>query len=555
MGVSKGSRVAVISENRYEWVVVHFATLQLGAQFVGLPTNITPAEARQVIKATGTKVLFVESLTSYRAVKEWEGEVGDLKHVVCFEDQQGEGSYAVAIELAASSTIDVPICPDISPDDTAAVMFTAGTTGPPKGVMLSHKCLIANASSISAHLGEAVTHNDMFMSLCSWNVAGALTADLYQVLVKGASVAIPPEIIEGFQDLPEVKPSVVTAVALPFQRAYNNIVDEIMSKGQVMRDVTRVTLGRITESRVMLQKPGKIVSTAANLLLGRFKKQFGSELRVVVVLGHSLTKDQSELLADLDIFAVNTYGCVEAGGIVATDLDVPTRMKVLPGVEVRIVNDKSEVVVPGDLGEVLVESPHAMQGYFDINVDPEESKNALVAYGGRSFVRTGDFGSLVGGWLTVKGHKDILITLSTGKVVDPLEAETNLTKSPFIKQVYVFGENRPYLTALVVPNVKAISQQLKKVERRDGVPIVSDREKADCIRAELRRIALKLPPRQQVRRFAFVEEFTPANGFVTSKWGYARQKIEAHYVHYINALYDETPKFYGFAVDDYDDLF
>jgi long-chain acyl-CoA synthetase len=236
-------------------------------------------------------------------------------------------------------------------------------------------------------------------------------------------------------------------------------------------------------------------------------------------------------------------------------VDVPNKLKVLPGIEVRVVNEKSEIVAPGDIGEILVEAPNAMQGYFDVHIDPEEAKNSLVTYGARSFARTGDYGSCTGGWVTVKGHKDVLISTTHNKVVDPHEIETTLCKSPFIKQAFVFGSNRPYLVALVVPNAKTISAHLKKMEGRDGVPIVSDREKADCVRAELRRVCQSLPPRSHVRRFAFVDEFTLANGFVTCKYGYARQKIERHYVNYLNALYDETPKFYGFAVDDYDDLF
>lgn len=555
MGVDKGSRVVVISENRYEWVVVHLATMQLGAQFVALPTNVTPSEAQLVVKATQAKVLFVETKASHAAVRGWVGKVGLLDHVLCFEDQLGDASYTVAINVAADVPEKVPPRTDVKAEDTAMIMFTAGTTGPPKGVMLSHRNVVANVSSIYASLGEALTHTDMFMSLCSWSVAGSLTAELYQAICKGACVCIPPELIEGFQDLSLVNPSVIVSVAQPFQRAYANIVDDVMNRGTFTKDLTRFTIGRITENRLMFKKPGRTLRAFSHALLGKFKEQFGTELRLAIIIGHSLTKDQAELMADLDVFVVGTYGCLEAGGLIATDIDVPQRLKALPGIEVRVVNDKNEIVSPGDLGEILVEAPNAMQGYFDVHIDPEEAKNSLVEYGSRTFVRTGDYGTMTGGWLTVKGHHDVLVTLANGKTVNPLEVESTLTKSPYIKQVFIFGNNRPYVTALVVPNAKAIAAHLRKVERRDGLPIVNDREKVDCVRAELRRVSQNLPPRTHVRRFAFVDEFTLANGFLTSKLGYARQKIETHYVHYFEALYDETPKFYGYAVDDYDDLF
>lgn len=556
MGVEKGSRVIVISENRYEWVVVHFATMQLGAHFVPLPTSITPSEAQLVVKSTEAKVLFVESTASYALVKGWIGHIGQLEQVLCFEDQLGEGSYTVAVNVAADVPDKVPEnSVTVTPEDTAMIAFTAGTTGPPKGVMLSHKSVVANISSVYSSLGEALSHTDLFMSLCSWCAAGALTSELYQALTKGACVCIPPEILEGFHDLTMVNPSVIVSVAQPFQRAYSNIVDDIMNRGGFKKDLTRFTLGRITENRLMLQKPGKILQTFSKLLLGKFKKQFGTELRLVISVGHQLTKDQLELLADLDVFVVSTYGCLEAGGLIATDVDVPQRLKCLPGVEVRIVNDRNEIVAPGDFGEILVEAPHAMQGYFDIHVDPEQSRGALVEYGSRTFVRTGDYGSMTGGWLTVKGNKDVLLQLSDGKTVDPLEIEAQLIKSPYVKQAFVYADNHPYVVALIVPNTKAISAYLRKTERRDGMPIVSDREKADCIRMELRRCSENLPPRAHVRRFAFVDEFTMANGFVTVKMGYAREKIAKHYVHYFDALYDPTPKFFGYAVDDYDDLF
>jgi long-chain acyl-CoA synthetase len=555
MGVAKGGRVAVISDNRYEWLCAHFATLQLGAQFIAVPTNITPTEAKLLIKSTGCRVLFVETEASLSAVKEWIGTVGELQHVLCFEDKDGEYSYSVAITIAETQIEKQPIIEKVSPDETAMIMFTAGTTGAPKGCMLSHRCVVANVSSVYAQLGEAVGHEDLFLSLCPWTVAGALTTDVYQVMMKGAAICIPPELIEGFADMQEINPTVVTSVALPFQRAYNNIVEDIMTRNKIAKDATRITIGAITESRVMMKRPAASVRALSQMLLGKFKRQFGSELRLIIILGHALTKDQNELLSDLDLFVVQTYGCVEAGGILATDIDVPTKLKALPGVELRVINENSEVVVPGDLGEVLVEAPHCMQGYFDINIDPEEAKNAVVLHGARTFVRTGDYGSITGPWLTVKGHKDVLITLDDLKVVDPLELENELSKSPFIKQIFVFGDRRPYLTALVVPLSLAISNHLQKVERRDGVPIVNEKEKADCIRHELRRVSVNLPPRQHIRRFAFVDELTHANGFMTCKWGFARQKVEKHYVHYINHLYDMTPKFYGHAVDDYDDLF
>ncbi|EPY30752.1 long-chain acyl-CoA synthetase [Strigomonas culicis] len=436
------------------------------------------------------------------------------------------------------------------------IMFTAGTTGSPKGIMLSHKSVVANVSSIYDSLGEGLAHTDLFMSLCSWCVAGALTVELYQAICKGASVCIPPELIEGFQDLPLVNPSVIVSVAQPFQRAYANIVDDVMNRGSFTKDLTRFTIGRITENRLMFRRPGKTLRAFSHVLLGKFKEQFGTELRLAIIVGHSLTKDQTELMADLDVFIVGTYGCMEAGGLHRDGhgrADSGSRR--YREWKVRVVNERNEIVAPGDLGEILVEHPNAMQGYFDIHIDPEEAKNSLIDYGSRTFVRTGDYGSLTGGWMTVKGSKDVLITLANGKVVNPLEIEFALTKSPFIKQVYVYGNRRPYVTALVVPNAKAIASHLRKVERRDGLPIVSEREKADCVRAEMRRVSKDLPPRSQVRRFAFVDEFTMANGFMTVKMGYARQKIESHYVHYFDALYDETPKFFGFAVDDYDDLF
>ena len=557
MGLEKGGRICIISDNRYEWFVVQMACMQLGGQFVALPTNITPTEAQRVVKATGCRLLFVETEASYATVKGWVNQVGELKHVLCFEDHAGEASYAVAVTIASDFPKEqyAPRCKSIRNDDTACILFTAGTTGPPKGVMLSHRTLVANISSVHGQFGEALSHEDIFMSLCPWTVAGALTLELYQVLLKGAAMAIPPEIIEGFQDLTTVNPTVVVAPALPFQRAYNNIVDDIVNR-KLTKHPTRVVVGAITQSRVMMRKPTFGVRCASSMLLGTFKKQFGTDLRLVVIIGHMLTKDQTELLADLDLFVVNTYGCLEAGGVLATDMDVSTKLKALPGVELRVVNDNNEVVVPGDLGEILVEAPHAMQGYFDLHIDQDEAARSVVIHGHRTFVRTGDFGCLnAGGWITVRGHKDVMITLRDGKVMDPLEIETILCKSPFIKQAFVFGDGRPYLVALIVPLSQAISQHLRKVERRDGVPVVNEREKADCIRSELRRVSQTLPPRSHIRRFAFVDEFTQSNGFITAKMGYARQKIETHYVHYINQLYDETPKFYGFAVDDYDDLF
>lgn len=553
MGIRKGGRVGIISDNRYEWFILQQATLQLGGQFVVLPTNVTPLEARKIIHCTGVRVLLVENENSLSAVQSWVGNCGELQQVLCFEDKDGPYSYSVAITIADDVPKKQPVETGLLPDDTAMIMFTAGTTGAPKGVMLSHRSIVANISSVNAQLGESFSMNDVFLSLCPWCVAGAMTVELYQVMLKGAMTCIPPELQEGCNDMAEIHPTVVVSVALPFVRAYNNIVEDIM-KRKMTSTVTKITISAITESRLLEKEPSAGVRILSKALLGGFKERFGSRLRAAVIIGQQLSRDMSELFSDLDIFLINTYGCLEAGGIVATDCDVPTRLKALPGVEMRCVNDKGEVIVPGDLGEVMVEAPHAMQGYFNVNVTPDEQKDTLVLHGPRTFVRTGDYGTLTGQWLTVQGHKDVLITLADGKVIDPYVVEMALIKSPFIKQVFVYGDRREYLVALIVCLPVAIAQHIKRVERRDGVPVVSEREKADVVRTELRRVSHNLPARSHVRRFAFIDELNMANGFVTAKQTFARAKVEAHYTHYLNTLYAETPDFFGFAVDDYDDL-
>eukprot|EP00759_Apiculatamorpha_spiralis_P006132 PhF_6_TR13617/c0_g1_i1/m.21793/K01897/ACSL, fadD; long-chain acyl-CoA synthetase len=554
MGVTRGSRVMVISENRYEWVIVHIATLQLGAHHVVLPTSITPEEAKRVAQATGASVVFVESPASYASVRTWIDTVGEVKHVMCFDDENSEGSYAVAITLSMHATGKTPVRTDIKPEDTAMIHFTPGTTGPPKGVMLSHKALVANVASVTAKIGEALSLDDVIMSMAPWCVCGTIMLDLYQVLIKGAAIIVPPEVTEGFGDIKTVNPSVLVSVALPFQRAYNNIIDEILNANIFKRDMSRLALGGLLEARTTMKDPGMTTRMVSSMFLHKYRRSFGDELRMAIIVGNPLQRDQAELFADLNVFIVNTYACTEAGGIIATDIDVPSRLKVLPGVETRIINENGDVVSPGDIGEILVEAPHAMQGYFDLNVSSDEAKTALQIYGGRSFVRTGDYGSQNGEWITVQGHRDVLIVLDDNKVVEPLTLEAKYQSSPFMKQVFVYGHKRSHVVALIVPLSGAISSHLKKVERRDGSPIVTEKEKAHCIRNEIRRLSVDLPPRHHIRRFMFVDEFTLANGFLTSKWGYARQKIETHYVHYLEALYNEDPKFHGYSVDDYDDL-
>ncbi|RNF07228.1 long-chain-fatty acid-CoA ligase protein [Trypanosoma rangeli] len=118
------------------------------------------------------------------------------------------------------------------------------------------------------------------------------------------------------------------------------MVGKIMNRGGITKDMARFTLGRITENRLMLKKPGHTLRTASHVLLGKFKEQFGNELRIAFIVGSQLTWDQMELLADLDVFTVGTYGALEAGGLIATDIDVPLRLKALPAVEIRVVNEK-----------------------------------------------------------------------------------------------------------------------------------------------------------------------------------------------------------------------
>jgi long-chain acyl-CoA synthetase len=390
-GVQPGDRVAQISENRYEWILVDLALHLLGAVHAPIHVTLSGEQIAAQIAASGAHVTFVSSA-------ELLGKLSPLLSAGATFFVHDEQDYRAAKPplgkpaVASDTSVFGP-----QPDDLATILFTAGTTGRPRGVMLSQRNLAWNAAATAEAHGTA--NLETRINLLPFSHIYARTCDLYTWLYRGSRLVLAESRETLMRDCQLVQPTVFNGVPFLFKRI-----------------AERVRAGGVPLTAVFGQRMKQL--TCGGAPIAPEVEAWYEEQRMPLLCGYGLTEASP-------VISVSTPTARKQGSV----------GRPLPGVEVRIAAD----------GEVLARGPNVMLGYWQ---DPVGTAEAI----GDGWLHTGDLGEVDGeGFLTICGRRGELIVLSTGKKVSPARIESLLAASPLVEQAAVFGEGRPGLVALVVP--------------------------------------------------------------------------------------------------------
>ncbi len=533
LGVKPGDRVAFIGDNSVEWAAAAYATYGLGASFVPMYQAQRPSEWQFILGDCGARVVFVANEPSYAALQEMRAALPELTHVIGVARPAGAADSWAAVLAAGAAKPAPAISPD--PGSIAGFIYTSGTTGKPKGALLSHANILSNI--VATHENFPLTPDERYLSFLPWAHSYGQTVELHMLVSYGSSLAINDELPRLLDNLAEVKPTVLVAVPRIFNRIYDAVNQEIAGRPAFLQHVIHGGLrGAIKRARGERLGPVERLELAFddNVVFRKIRERFGGRLKYVFSGSATLSKDVAEFIDALGIQVYEGYGLTETSPIVTTNTPAARRFgsvgRVLPGV--RVVIDTQVTGHAGE-GEIVVYGPNVMIGYHH---RPEENQQALMPDGG---LRTGDLGYLdKDGFLFITGRIKEQYKLENGKYVMPSPLEEGLKLSPFIANIMLYGDGRPYNVALIVPNEPA----LRAWAEHEGFTLpedpTADGRVRTLIAAELERLGRELKGFERPRDFALIrEDFTAESGFLTPTLKLKRREVVARHGKIIEALY------------------
>jgi len=546
LGLEPQRQVALLSENRPEWVVADLAILSVGAVTVPIYVTLTPKQVEHILADSQARVAIVSGSEQLRKVLAVKGSLPRLAHIICCEPPQprpdpmvfslaevmAEGAEwertrgAAALEQRAAG---------LRSDDLASIIYTSGTTGEPKGVMLTHDNFLSNARACLAVL--PVGQSDELLNVLPLSHIFARTCDHYMMMTAGATVSFAQTAESVAENMVEVRPTIMTAVPRLYEKLHARVMEMVAQTTGAKRAIFEWALG-VGAARMTARRQGRRLSpwlrlecaVAGRLVFTKLRERLGGRLRFFISGGAPLSREIAEFFGGAGIIICEGYGLTESSPVICVNPIPAVRYGTvgppIPGVEVRIADD----------GEILTRGPHVMQGYFG-----REAETARTIAGG--WLHTGDIGFLdEAGYLTITDRKKDIIVTAAGKNVAPQLIENALQTDPFISQVVVHGDRRKFLSALIVPDF----ERLEPWAREQGLSFASRAELVG--RPEVRALIEQrsadrlrdLARHEQIRRFTLLDrEFTIAAGEVTPSLKLKRRIIAERYRALIEDLYRE----------------
>ncbi|HVU01518.1 MAG TPA: long-chain fatty acid--CoA ligase [Polyangiaceae bacterium] len=531
LGVEPGDRVAIVADNRVEWVVAAYATYGLEATLVPLYEAQKPAEREFIVRDSGARVAFAATAEIAQALREARPTLPALEHVVELRKGAPEPSYESLLRAGAESPRD-PKLPD--PEAIATIIYTSGTTGKPKGVRLSHGNILSNVNAV--HDMFSFTEEERSLSFIPWAHVFGQTCELHTMLSLGASIAINDELKHLPENLKEVAPTVLVAVPRIFNRIFAAVHAQVAERPLLVRKLfdAGIRAGRNrAEGRASSVVEELAVHIADPLIFAKVRERFGGRLKYAVSGGAALAPEVAELIQGLGITVYEGYGLTETSPMVSANRPGNVRLgsvgRVVPGVTVRIDRDASR---DGRDGEIVVFGPNVMKGYHN---RPEEQQKAFTPDGG---FRTGDLGYLdEDGFLHVTGRIKEQYKLENGKYVAPVPLEEELKLSPYVANAMIYGANRPYNVALVVLAMDAV----RKWAEAEGIrseDLAAEPRVASLIQREIEARSAVFKDYERPRHFILtVDDFTVENELLTPSLKLKRPRVVERYGAALDSLY------------------
>jgi long-chain acyl-CoA synthetase len=510
-GVQPGDAVAILSRTRLEWVLLDWATMSIGAVVVGLYPTSSASECRYVLSHSEAVMLFIEDDAEQRAkIDEVRDELPQLRQVLPIEELE-------ALERDGLEHAGEPL-PEPAEDDLAAVIYTSGTTGPPKGVMLTHRNIVAAGTQTERELVGPDDLLLLFLPLA--HVYGRLVH--HSSAFHGFTIALCADVADLAEAITHVRPTILPAVPRVYEKIHATVTGEIERSSGIKRSIGRWAL-RVGSEASQLQRTGEPLRLwlrlrrrlADRLVFAKVKARLGGRLRFGVSGAAPLSPEVLEFFHALDVLIIEGYGMTETVGVATANHPDAFRFGT-----VGRAREVCEIAIADD-GELLIRGAVVFPGYFK---DPDATRVALT---GDGWLRTGDVGEIdQDGFVTITDRKKDIIVTAGGKNIAPQNLENALKSSRFVSQALVVGDRRPYVTALIT-----LDQEEAQASGRDPQELV--RELVDEVNRDQARAG-------QIKRFVILpRDFSQEHGEVTPTLKLRRRIVEEHFAKEIDQLYGD----------------
>eukprot|EP00045_Choanoeca_perplexa_P009624 m.93125 g.93125 ORF g.93125 m.93125 type:complete len:619 (+) comp14973_c0_seq1:50-1906(+) len=467
----QGDRVALICKNRWEWSATAFAAYRLGAMAVPMYESQHADEWEYMIKTSGATIVAASDPATACLQRLLKGNVIErailLDDVPDLKDHDG----CVTLSSVAVPTTQSKTAIEVDPHLPAQIIFTSGTTGLPKGVVLTHKNIISNVQAASKLACGHYGSSDRHLSFLPWAHVYGQTVELYNAMYCGASLGLARNSQTLMEDILLVKPTVLVSVPTLFQRIYDGVKAKVASSSSVQKAAFNLAMAVALDRRQTFNRLEELTpwqqlkwDLANKYVLNKIKTQLGGRLRFALSGGAALDRDIQRFFGDLGIPVLEGYGLTETAPIVAAEHYALTEtlqggLQAVDGVTILICDEQHNPLPEGQEGEISVVGPNVMQGYWS---NPEATANSIVTINGQPTFLTGDKGYLDSktNQLRITGRIKDQYKLSNGKFVQPDRIEAALVHSSFIQQALVYGKDKPYNVALLVLDPNSLATRL-----------------------------------------------------------------------------------------------
>ncbi len=548
VGIKRNDKIAIISENRPEWIYSDLAILGLGAVDVPLYPSLTAASIEFIINNSESVGVIVSNKFQLNKILKIRSNLKTAKFIIVmnekdlitgvpnlytFKDIQERGELQKK-ETPFYFKENIRLCKET---DLCTIIYTSGTTGEPKGVMLTHKNIVSNVKG--AHGVFHVEKNDVFLSFLPLCHIFERMTGYYTALSGGCVICFAESIESVMRNFQEVKPTIMTTVPRLFERMYSKITRNIESQSENKQKLFNWAL-ELGRKYAEAKKDGSIPvglgvkhKLADKLVLEKVRNITGGNLRFFVSGGAALSRESGEFFEAVGILIIEGYGMTETSPVIAVNREDDNKFgtvgKPLPGVLVKIAND----------GEILVKGPNVMQGYFKNKKETEETLKD-------GWLHTGDLGVFdASGFLIITDRKKHLFKTSGGKYIAPSQIENLFLGSKYIDQFVLIGDRRMFLSALIVPDFEAV----KEYADSNNIPydtvadLTNNQEIYNLIEKDMTKFQKQLANYERVRKFVLLDkQFSLESGEITPSLKVRRDFVEKRYGSLIEEMYSDIDK-------------
>jgi long-chain acyl-CoA synthetase len=543
LGLKPGDRVAILSENRPEWAMADFAILASAAITVPVYPTLLGWQIEYILNDSGAVAVICSNEEQMKKVAGVRGHCPHIHNVIVCDPPptlpEGVLSFAQVVETgrkaddAAARTRFDETRANAKPEDVATLVYTSGTTGNPKGAMLTHGNIASNVTATCNVL--PILHGQTGLSILPLSHILERMGD-YCYFYRGCTIAYAESVVKVGDNLREIRPDLFAAVPRLFEKMRTTILDGVAVQPASKQKIFKWALG-IAEQRLPYRVTGKAMpfvlgiksAIADKLVFSKILARLGGRVKMVLSGGAPLSAELAAFFIGAGLEIYEGYGLTETSPVIAVNTPQARRVgtvgKIIPGVEVRIAED----------GEILSRGPHIMKGYWN---NEDATKQAIDPDG---WFHTGDIGEIdADGFLKITDRKKDIIINAYGKNIAPQPLEALLKSSPYIGTPVLIGDRRKYLVALLVPNFDKLERDAKAigVQTASRDDLIANDKVLQIYQGEIDRFNLNLDRQEKIRRFALLpRDFTIDADEITPSLKVKRKMIDKNYKAIIDQLY------------------